>query len=232
MVITRFCSRATAVTRILALSCGLALAGTAMAGMVEPTSDLPPLFGPMVMTAPFNACYTGPGGCLLNGLLTGFTNQVTTFDGSGQHSSADVTFSADVWDSASNLFVAPILLTGTIAIDYLGRFSQSDTGTFATQVTALSLTGGFETHSVLLTGTSGGLMGSTSITPDGGNYQIDSFFDVFTEVTLEDQFPLQPSPASGPQRFDLATPEPGTLSLLLVGMVPAALALRRRRRRA
>lgn len=56
-----------------------------------------------------------------------------------------------------------------------------------------------------------------------GKYQIDSFFDVFTELRVDGGTWY---PASGPIRLDLV-PEPATLSLLALG----GLALLRRRRK-
>jgi len=62
----------------------------------------------------------------------------------------------------------------------------------------------------------------------GGDFQVDSFFDIFTEISI-DGGPF--IPASGPMRLNLAgniIPEPATLTLLLSSL--GLLALRRQRR--
>jgi len=58
----------------------------------------------------------------------------------------------------------------------------------------------------------------------GGGYMIDSFFDIFTEISVDDGLSWVPS--SGPVHME-GTPEPATLSLLTLG----GLALLRRSRR-
>ena len=57
----------------------------------------------------------------------------------------------------------------------------------------------------------------------GGLFKIDSFFDIFTELSLDNGASWLPStdnqnqPASG--RVTLIVPEPGTLALLGLGLV-------------
>ena len=66
--------------------------------------------------------------------------------------------------------------------------------------------------------------GQTRITDlPGGGYRINSFFDVFTEISLDGGQSWTPS--DGPAHMS-SVPEPGTL--LLVGAGTLALALRRR----
>jgi hypothetical protein len=75
---------------------------------------------------------------------------------------------------------------------------------------------------------------SLSISPPMGGMpgmlKIDSFFDVFTELSLDGGFTWHQ--ASGPFRMTITniTPEPGTVTLALIVMAAAALAERRRRR--
>ena len=60
-----------------------------------------------------------------------------------------------------------------------------------------------------------GSTGSTSIVDLGdGNYEIDSFFDVFTELSV-DGGPFE-ADTSGPVRMELC-PEPATLGVLAFG---------------
>ena len=114
-----------------------------------------------------------------------------------------------------------VLLTGTVDEQVIGRTSNAETGTFATDVTDLLLTGILSigspydgnTLKVTLGGPSSGM---TTITPMGSEFRIDSFFDVFIDVTLEgtglSKSGIGPIPL-------VAVPEPSTWALMLVGFV-------------
>jgi hypothetical protein len=67
-------------------------------------------------------------------------------------------------------------------------------------------------------------LGQTSVSGGLGDYTIDSFFDVFTELSLDGGQTWGPD-LDGPAHMELC-PEPGTLSLLVLG---ALAAVRRRR---
>ena len=68
-------------------------------------------------------------------------------------------------------------------------------------------------------------LGTTTVAGESGDYVIDSFFDVFTELSLDGGANWIPQNES--QGYHLnAMPEPGTLSLLALGVLPF---LRRRR---
>ena len=69
--------------------------------------------------------------------------------------------------------------------------------------------------------------GQTTITNIGGGlFKIDSFFDVFTELSIDGGATWMPS-TTGPGHVTLV-PEPASLSLLAAGLVGLA-GLRRRR---
>ena len=69
-------------------------------------------------------------------------------------------------------------------------------------------------------------LGMTTVSAlGGGQYQIDSFFDVFTELSIDGGQSFIPS--MGSTRVELV-PEPSSLVLLLCGFLVAALTLRRR----
>jgi hypothetical protein len=65
----------------------------------------------------------------------------------------------------------------------------------------------------------------TALTGPSGGYEIESFFDVYTEITLDGGQTWYPSIDSAPMHMT-GTPEPATLSLLVLG----GLALLGRRR--
>lgn len=114
----------------------------------------------------------------------------------------------------------PVILTGPVTVR-VSNYTSSQTGTFQTEMLAMDLTGGgvWIRESPTLPS-----LGQTSITDIGGGmYHIDSFFDVFTELTLDNGQSWTPS-SNGPAHVDLL-PEPTSLALLAV----SGLALLRRR---
>lgn len=97
------------------------------------------------------------------------------------------------------------------------------TGTFQTEMLALDLSGG---GAMIRESPTMASLGQTTITDLGGGlYRVESFFDVFTELSLDGG--QNWLPATGPTHMVL-TPEPGTCALVAL----AALAAFRRRRMA
>ncbi|MHC4697218.1 MAG: hypothetical protein ACYTFA_10780 [Planctomycetota bacterium] len=99
----------------------------------------------------------------------------------------------------------PVALTGPVTVVALGKTGNT-TGTFSTEIISMSLTGDVggvpieirESPSLASTG-------QTTITDLGGGlYQVDSFFDVFTELSVD----------GGP--FDPQTDGPGRMVLVPV----------------
>jgi hypothetical protein len=72
-------------------------------------------------------------------------------------------------------------------------------------------------------------LGSHRITPQGdGTYVIDSFFDVFTEISLDGGATFHP--ANAPIHLDITgIPEPGSIVLALLALVGGGIIGRRRR---
>jgi hypothetical protein len=112
----------------------------------------------------------------------------------------------------------PISGTAPVTVVVSGNGpAGSPTGTFNTEMLQLDLNLG------------GGIMvresptlpslGQTQITPiGGGNFHIDSFFDVFTELSVDGGNTWMPD-ANGPARVNLvSTPEPASVTLLGLGL--------------
>jgi hypothetical protein len=125
--------------------------------------------------------------------------------------------------------IGPVTLTGSIGQEVMGRTFSSETGVWSTEVTALSLGGPVLGHTLSMTlDTASPSTGSTSIAPilvgNTTEFRIDSFFDVFVELSLDSIPPLETG--RGPLRFVL-TPEPGGF-LVLASALAGLLAIRRR----
>jgi PEP-CTERM motif len=118
-------------------------------------------------------------------------------------------------------------------VEEFGRTSSNQLGTFNTQMLNLDLTAtvGGTTVEARLDPTNP-TTGQTTITNvGGGEFQIHSFFDVFTEISL-DHGPFVPQ-NSGPTVLTLQnTPEPASLTLLGTSIAAfGAFRLRRWRRK-
>jgi PEP-CTERM motif len=131
--------------------------------------------------------------------------------------------------------IGPLTLFGPIGIFYAGRMNNSELGTFSSSMTELDLTGTFNglmTHSIeIILNPTMTTSGPTTVSelasqfPDG-EFRVSSFFDVFAEISL-DHGAFMP----GPERTFTLTPEPGSISLLALGLLGVAGELRRRLRK-
>jgi hypothetical protein len=127
----------------------------------------------------------------------------------------------------------PFTLSGPESVEEFARTSGTELGTFSAQMLSLDVTGTVGGHSVevMLDQNLGNSTGKTTVADDGGGmFRIDSFFDVFTEISL-DGGPFQ-GQSNAPTVLTLQSlPEPGTLTLLALGAC-SGLVLTRRRPRA
>jgi hypothetical protein len=123
---------------------------------------------------------------------------------------------------------SPTNLTGPSLTEAFGKIGNV-TGTFQTEMLQLNLSGNsaFGPYMIRESPTLHST-GQTSITDiGGGQYRIDSFFDVFTELSLDGGASWISS--DGSTHLDLV-PEPGTIVLLATGVL-AVLAYAWRRQR-
>jgi hypothetical protein len=150
------------------------------------------------------------------------TNELHDFD-----SHLDVTVTCE--DNLPNACALNGLPPGTPVIGGLDGRVQTlaynkgptdTTGTFLTEMIGMSLSG-FGPAMIRESPTLPSL-GQTRITNIGGGmYHIDSFFDVFTELSLDGGATWIPN-TGGPTHVDLFVPEPSSLALLLFALIGAA----------
>lgn len=199
-------------------------------GIDQTTPNLPPSIGGYVSPANVHACFAIAGFgnplCLVQGDHEFFVNPIYT-----QHAGTN-----DGIDQFNSTFVGvatggplgnstqPITMQGPVSVTLFNRPTNNLLGTFSTEMTQLDLQGGgiMIRESPTLTST-----GATQITDNGnGTFHINSFFDIFTELSLDGGATWTPS--TGSTHVDLVVPEPGSLFLFGAG----ALALVWRRRKA
>ena len=148
----------------------------------------------------------------------------------GQDIVANATLTGNVTTQST---VVPVVLTGTVEEEVLGRTATTQTGSWTTQVLSFDLGGpvpggtldlGLDTSHMSTGGAS-----VDDVPGQDGLFSVDSFFDVFVELTFQGppgSLPL--STTRGPFVVSLA-PEPATLVLLAGPMLGLAI-LRRSRR--
>jgi len=157
-----------------------------------------------------------------------FANIVVTPVGPDEHEHFDSTLTG--FASINGGSNTPFTLAGPVDVTAFGKAGQT-TGTFPTEITSMDMTGTILGHSVeLIESPTLASTGSTTITDIGGGlFRISSFFDVFTELSI-DSSPFSPQ-TDGAHHVELIIPEPSTwilgLSALLI--VPAYGRWRRRR---
>jgi hypothetical protein len=224
----------------LAALASLLIAQPAGAAIITSTANLPP---PGVYLTP-DAVHANYGGAALTVLLARpehapFEQEAQRrdggdADGDGVHDEEEqfpssLQGDATVLQNGVPIFSGPVGATGPVTTVVFNKLGQT-TGTFDTEMLAMTMTGTSPLgpfmirESPTLRST-----GQTSIQAlPGGNFRIDSFFDVFTELSIDGGATWMPD-NTGPVRVELV-PEPGTMTLLGLGAaVLAGLGWRRRR---
>jgi hypothetical protein len=210
-----------------ALAAAGTLTGSAEASVIRPTASLPLLGVPYI--SPNGAgCFSLAGVCVTPGAFVQTKTVSSTFNMGNQDIVVDAVYSATLTPLIGNTIIGTVALSGTVDETVFGRTSDSQTGTFDITITGLDLTGTLmlppanplDGHTLLAgldpTDTS---KGTTTITPEGGvggpggPFKIDSFFDVFIDVSVPSAGLMK---SVGPIRV-VATPEPSTWAMLLIG---------------
>lgn len=174
---------------ILAACAAVALAGigSARADVIESTPTLPLLGVPY--TIPGGNCFPTAGFCVADGAFTltsvvpgGFVQNPTDED-----ITTNATATIDL-TTLSHVPTATVTLTGTIEQHVVGRSNPNDTGTWTADLVAVSLSGTLDTFPLTMGLNPADLAmdtGTTSITSGNNSYSVNSFFDVFAEITYD-----------------------------------------------
>ncbi len=222
----------------LALGIGV-FASTAQAQLITAIPDLPPLGG-IYLGTDVHAIFGGPA---LQFILTlpqhkVIVDELKQRQGTDQLETFFSTLDAQLEVKQNGITVqnGPMQANGLATTVVHNRFDGAGleqlTGTFQTEMLALNLSGGTLPPGVMIRESPTlPSLGQTSVTDFGGGlYRIDSFFDVFTELSIDGGQTWMPDTAPAAGHVTLQpVPESSRISLLAVGLFAAMAFIRRRR---
>lgn len=203
--------------------------GSALAAVISGTPTLP-LLGVPYSSATGVGCFPTAGFCIEAGSLTFTALSSKSFNTSGEDLTMQASYTGTLTDTSDHV-LGPLLLTGSVEEQVLGRTFSTETGSWNTKLLSLALSGPLQGHTLSLGLGASDLTGTDLIDPIGGGlYQIDSFFDVFVDLTLDTNTPLHAT--RGPVLLTLQptpVPAPAGLTLLAAPVLFLSLAHWRRR---
>lgn len=187
---------------------------SAQASVISDTPTLPLLNVPHVTNS--DACFPTAGVCISDASII-LTRPVSSFfDAVGQH----ITTNAHQTATLTNLSHAPIgsvNLFGTVEQEVLGRTFSTGLGSWTTNLISLSLSGSVLGHTLsVVLDPANQPTGEASITSISGPneqqlFRIESFFDVFSELSLDTTLPLKTT--VGPIHVEAVLELPGVTAI-------------------
>jgi hypothetical protein len=210
--------------------------GSAQPVLILPSASLPLIGTPYQSEGAGAGCFTLVSACVTPGPFVQTSATSPMFSAGNQFNTAHATYEANLTPVGGTTIIGSVSLTGTLDEEVLNRSSDSQTGTFTVDITSINLTG-----TLTLPGTGEFIIkvalnpsdtssGMTTIEPDGALFQVTSFFDVFTEVTLENPLGTIVARKDLPQITLVAVPEPTTWAMMLAAFMTLGFAYRRRAR--
>ncbi len=203
---------------IVAIAVGLSLAGQAQ--VITPNPNLPVTYPDGVYRTPdqVHAQFNVPGlSIILSNIEHRAFGPVNSFP-SGPNEIENFNSGMLGLVSVNGSPFQPVNGSGPVTTEVFGK-TGNITGTFQTEMLSMNLSG-VSPFGPLMIRESPTLpsLGQTSITDIGGGlYRIDSFFDVFTELSIDGGATWIPD-SQGPARVYLTpTPEPSTFALVALG---------------
>lgn len=160
--------------------------------------------------------YSVLGVVIDNPIHSGFSSPILTPVGNNELEQFDSQFQGMLLQAGTLAPIGPVQGSGPTRILTLDRLT-SLTGTFQTEMLSMDLVGTTPLGPAMIRESPTlQSLGQTTITDIGGGlYRIDSFFDVFTEVSIDGGNTWLPS--SGSTRMTLV-PEPSTYALASLGL--------------
>jgi hypothetical protein len=209
----------------------VAFAAPARADVITSSPSLPLLGIPYESPNGGAGCFLVGTVCVTPGVFTQTSVVSNMISGGNQQIVADAVYTGAVTGVVSG----PVTLSGTVDETVLGRTSNDETGSFTTDITGLDLSGVLDLSppanplnghmlSITLDGSETSAGTTAIVDMGGGTFRINSFFDVFVDLTLVGT----PYSASTIPITLVAVPELSTWAMAIAGFAGIGFAARRR----